>query len=212
MDISLENIENQLRFRCNYPYRWGKKQNDVWDAHTQFIYEISTWEKLIDTIKHEIAVHHFDKSTFFQYASNRWYNFWSAMAVEHIFMEIEGVKPALNHKDRLVDFSFFGINFDHKTSVFPRGFRQTIDYAQKHEAELLHWLYKNQSQQSRKHLENRLFLIVFAQNGEHWKLKAEISWLKSIILNYVATFDVSKLKTLEFSTHQAVSTIIWAIK
>ena len=210
--FSSTNIETQLRFRWKYPYRWGKKQNDVWDQNTQFIYETSTWEKLIETIKHKVETQHFDKHGFFQYAANRWYNFWSAMAVEQIFCEVEGIEPALNHKDRLVDFSLFGINFDHKTSIFPKGFGQTLFYAQQHEEELLYWLYKNQSQQSRKHLENRLFLIVHSQDGEHWKLKAEISWLKTIILKYVATFDPSKLKTLEFPTNKAVSGIIWAIK
>ncbi len=212
MQFSLENIETQLQYRCKYSYSWGKKQNDIWDRHTRFIYETATWEELIEIVKHKVETEHFKKREFFQYAANRWYNFWSAMAVERIFTEIDGIEPALNQKDRLVDFNLFGINFDHKTSVFPKGFRQTILYAQNHEEELLYWLYKNQSQQSRKHLENRLFLIVHAQDGEHWKLKSEITWLKSIILNYVATFEASKLRTLEFPTNKAVSGIIWAIK
>ncbi|HET8837688.1 MAG TPA: hypothetical protein VFM82_01685 [Flavobacteriaceae bacterium] len=212
MQFSLENIETQLRCRCKYAYRWGKKQNDSWDSHTQFIYETFFWEELVGKMKSKIENHYFDKNEFFQYAANRWYNFWSAMAVEQIFTEVEGIEPALSRKNRLVDFNLFGTNFDHKTSIFPKGFRQTLFYAQAHEEELLHWLYNNQSQESRKHFENRLFLIVYAQNGAHWKLKSEISWLKSIILNYVATFDASKLKTLEFPTNKAVSDIIWAIK
>lgn len=212
MHFSLETIETQLRFRCQYAYRWGKRQNDLWDKHTQFIYEKFLWEELVEIMKWKIETHSFDKNEFFQYAANRWYNFWSAMAVEQIFTEVEGIEPALNPKNRLVDFSLFGINFDHKTSIFPKGFRQTLTYAQAHEEELIYWLYKNQSQESRKHFENRLFLVVYAQNGTHWKLKSEITWLKSVILNYVATFDASKLKTLDFPTNKAFSDIIWAVK
>ncbi|HET8808847.1 MAG TPA: hypothetical protein VFM65_01100 [Flavobacteriaceae bacterium] len=213
MNFSSEHIETELQNRWKYPYQWGKRQNDEWDKFTNFIYETETWESLVEKMKNKTQIHQLDKNAFFQYAANRWYNFWSAVAVEKIFTEIRGVEPALNHKNRLVDFSIFGINFDHKTSVFPKGFGQTLHYAQTHTEEMLYWLYKNQSQQGRKHHENRLFIIVFNSNGEHWKLKAEISWLKSKILDYVATFEASKLTKLEFPTGKtAVSDIIWAIK
>ncbi len=72
-------------------------------------------------------------------------------------------------------------------------------------------MYQNQNKQGRFHLENRLFLIVYAKNGEHWKLKAEISYLRSVIENYVANFEVSKLKKLEFQNGKtAFSDLIWA--
>ena len=53
-----------------------------------------------------------------------------------------------------------------------------MDYAKNNPAELIQWLYSNQSQEGRKHLKNRLFLVLVDKNKEHWKLKAEISLLK----------------------------------
>jgi len=58
-----------------------------------------------------------------------------------------------------------------------------------------------------------LFLVVYAKNGQHWKLKVEISWLKLIIEKYVATFETSQLKRFEFHSGKTTfSDIIWAIK
>ena len=50
--------------------------------------------------------------------------------------------------------------FDHKTTVFPKGFGHTLDYAINHEEELISWLYEHQSSQGRLHYKNRLFVIV----------------------------------------------------
>jgi len=212
VSLSLYDIEQELKKRHPYAYEWGRKQNDIWDGYTNFIYKTPFWDEVVEVMKITIEAYNLDKKELFQYAANRWYNFWSAVAVEKIFTQIEGVTPAVNNKDRLVDFNLNGINFDHKTSVFPKGFKQTIYYTQNHKEELLYWLYKNQSQQQRKHLENRLFLMVYAEDGAHWKLKAEITWLQSIIQKYVSTFDASLLTPLQWKEKSALSDIIWAVK
>jgi hypothetical protein len=93
----------------------------------------------------------------------------------------------------LVDFTIKGISFDHKTSVFPKGFGKSISYAKDNPKELIEWLYENQSQEQRKHLKNRLFVVLFSSDGEHWKLKSEILWLEKIILEYLRNFDENKL-------------------
>lgn len=213
MNVDLIHIENQLENRLHYPYKWGQKQNDQWDSYTNFIYKTPDWEALVKLMKVTCEAYDLEKMALFQYAANRWYNFWSAMAVEKIFTEINGVKPALNTKNRLVDFTCFGIDFDHKTSVFPKGFDKTVFYAKTHKEELLYWFYKHQSQQRRKHLKNRLFLVVYAENGQHWKLKAKIQWLKSIIQHYISTFDASKLTKLQFENEKtALADIVWAME
>ncbi len=212
VNLDLENLQHQLQQRLAYPYKWGKKQNDEWDAYTNFIYKFSDWNVVVEAMKATVEAYQLDKRELFNYAANRWFNFWSAMAVEQIFTEIEGVTPSINLKDRLVDFNLRGIDFDHKTSVFPSGFQQTLYYAQNHHEELLYWLYKNQSKQQREHYQNRLFIMVYAEDGEHWKLKAEIDLLKQCIQKYVSTFDASKLQQLQFNGNAIVSDIIWAIK
>lgn len=212
-DLELENIEIELKKRWNLPYAWGRKQNDVWDKHSNFIYEIKDWDLLKERISRVSIIEKIDSQEFLNYAGNRWYNFNSAMAVEKIFKGINGIVPAQNPKNRLVDFKFFGIDFDHKTSIFPSKFKGDLKYAGQHPEKLIEWLYRNQSSQQRQHFSNRLFLVVYARDGAHWKLKAELVWLKNIIEKYSAAFEPSQLKSFVFSPGKTTySDIIWAIK
>lgn len=213
MEYDLKHIETQLKKRCQYPYQWGQKQNDLWDDYTRFIYQIKDWEELVEAMKICYAKHQLDKKMLFHYAANRWYNFWSAMAVEQIFTELKEVTPALNPKNRLIDFAINGIHFDHKTSVFPRKFPENIAYAKEHPREIISWLYKNQSQEQRKHLKNRLFIIVYDKTGAHWKMKAELSEMKSHIEKYVRNFSTEKLEIFDFEPpHKTYSDVIWILK
>lgn len=211
--VDLENIEKELKKRCQFPYKWFRKQNDLWDSYTNFIYKTPNWESLIRKISIVADTQGFDKQQIFQYAANRWYNFWSAQAVEQIFAEIDGVEPVAETKDSEKDFYLFGIPFDHKTSVFPKQFNKTFEYTQNHKNELIEWLYKNQSTQKRHHFKNRLFIVVFERNGEHWKLKAEISLLKKSIQKYAASFRREQLHSFTFAgEQQTLSDIIWVSK
>lgn len=202
-------VAEQLKNRWDYPYQWLRKQNDHWDAMTNFIYKTPVWQELIELIKLSVDAYEVDKRELFYYAANRWYNFWSAMLVERLFCQSEFVVPALNHKNRLVDFSLYGIDFDHKTSIFPKKYKSTLYYAQKHKADLIYWLYQNQSQQQRKHLANRLFIVVHNQDGEHWKLKADLPKLKKAVFKYLSTFSKENLVLVDLENHKAWSDIIW---
>ncbi len=211
--MNLPAIENELKKRCQYEYRWFRKQNNYWDRLSSFIYSTSSWDHLNEQIALIIATEKLDEKEFFQYCCNRWYNFWSAKAVEHIFAEMKEVIPNKNPKDRKIDFNLFGNDFDLKTSVFPKAFKQSLDFAKNNPENLISWLYKNQSKQSRFHLENRLFLIVYAEDGQHWKLKAEIYFLKQVIEKFVDTFENSQLKEFQFQQGKTtLADVIWAVK
>lgn len=212
-EIPFDLIEKELKKRHQYPYKWFRKQNNEWDRYTRFIYQTSNWETLIRKIAIIAESQQLDKHQIFQYASNRWYNFWSAKAVEQIFTKIDGIEPVAEEKDSEKDFYLFGIPFDHKTSVFPKQFGKTFEYAQSHKPELIEWLYKNQSTQKRHHLKNRLFLVVYDKSGQHWKLKAEISLLKKAIEKYVEGFKREQLHSVTFDDLQSsLSDIIWVSK
>lgn len=209
----LDYIEAELKKRWPYPDLWFRKQNDSWDAYSQFIYTVIDFEELIKHIALAVKTHKLNKKEFFYYAINRWYNFWSAIAVEQIFKNMPQVIPAINKKDRLVDFAIDGIQFDLKTSKFPKGFGKEIAFAKANPKALTLWFYNNQSKQKRYHLENRLFLVVHNREGEHYKLKAEISWLKSIVEDYVTTFAPANLIKLQLNPEKPIfSDIIWATR
>lgn len=208
--LNLIHIEEQLKNRWAYKYVWKRKQNNIWDGYTSYVYSTQNWEDLIPKMAQTVKEHNLDKHELFYYASNRWYNFWSAMAVEQLFTEIEGITPVADSKDREKDFYLYGKAFDHKTSVFPKGFGHDITYAKANELVLIQWLYKNQSSQQRYHLKNRLFVLVHDTNGEHWRLKAELFLIKKAIENYVSSYHEDQLQKVIFADHKtALSDIIW---
>ncbi len=195
MKQEIYQIEIELKKRLKYPYKWGKKQSDDFDKRTNFIYKVFYFDELVKKINQQFKQDNNYKSLA-NYALNRWYNFWSAMAVEKIFCSLPNVKPALNKYDKLVDFKINGIKFDHKTTVFPQAYNQSVQYAKNNTKDIVKWLYINQSQQQRQHYKNRLFIILHNSNGEHWKLKAEISLLEKYIINYVTNFSENSLTSL----------------
>ncbi len=204
--MDLQRLENELKKRLPIPYKWGSKQTDAKDKATNFIYETYSFKTLLERSKH------LDESMR-NYALNRWYNFWSAMAVENIFVSHPNIHANKNHRDKLVDFTINTIPFDHKTSIFPKGFGKSFSYAKENKKELIQWLYDNQSQEGRKHLKNRLFIVLYdGTKNEHWKMKSEITLLKSIIDNYVKKFSESKLIRLDFGDGKVLSDIIWVYK
>jgi len=212
MEPTLSQIECELRKRLPYPYEWGQKQSDYFDNQTNFIYRISFFDELLNEIKTRFKNNpEFEK--YFNYALNRWYNFWSAQAVEKIFCSLPNVTPALDEKDHLVDFSIGGFTFDHKTSVFPKSYDKTLKEAIVNTGDLIKWLYKNQSQERRMHLKNRLFIMLYSTISEHWKLKAEISWLKNEIENYMIGFNPHFLMKFNLEDgNETIADVIWAIK
>ena len=212
MLTGLNQIEGELKKRLAYPYKWGRKQNDYFDKLTNYVYGISLFDEVLKETEKRFS-NDKEHKNIANYALNRWYNFWSAQAVEKIFCSLPNVKPALDEKDRLVDFTIDGVKFDHKTSVFPQNFPFQIDEAIKKTDELIRWLYKHQSQQQRKHLKNRLFIVLYSNDGEHWKLKAEISWLRERIEKYMIGFNPAFL--LKFSlekNYDTLADVIWAIR
>ena len=195
-------LENQLKERLSFPYFWGRKQSNVWDDKTSFIYSTYTFKKLLEItngLDNDVK----------NYSYNRWFNFWSAVGIEKLFSLHDKVTPNINKYDKLVDFSINEVSFDHKTSVFPKGFNKTVEYAKENPQELISWLYLNQSQDGRKHLKNRLFIIMNDKNNEHWKLKAEIQLIKTQIDIYVENFNQSKLISLNIENEKILSDVIW---
>lgn len=212
MTAYLNQIERELKKRIAYPYKWGRKQNDYFDKLTNYVYGIPSFDDVLKETEKRFS-NNKEHQNIANYALNRWYNFWSAQAVEKIFCSLPNVKPAIDEKDKLVDFSIDGVTYDHKTSVFPKNFPYQIDEAIKRTDELIRWLYKNQSQQQRKHLKNRLFVVLYSSDSEHWKLKAEIIWLKERIESYMKGFNPHYLLKFPLEeNHDTLADVIWAIR
>ncbi|MGV8947375.1 MAG: hypothetical protein ACOH1N_13165 [Lutibacter sp.] len=211
--MDYKKLEEELKKRTELDYSWGKKQEDKFDKQTNFIYKTDSFESLLELVESNFK-DNLQYSDLKNYALNRWFNFWSAKGVESIFCEHENVTPHVDSFNKFTDFYIENIPFDHKTTVFPKGFGKSVPYAILHKKELINWLYENQSQQQRKHHKNRLFIVLvnYQNEGEHWKLKAEIHWLKEIISAYLLNFDQTKLHSFSFENKITKADIIWAIK
>ena len=127
-----------------------------------------------------------DKEHLFNYGLNRWYNFWSEDAVETIFNLLQNVQPIRNMRDFRADFKIQGIRFDHKTTAYPKGNKNSLQSTMKKPEYVIKWLYLHQSSEHRKHFKNRLFIVMHSTDKFHWKLKAEICWLNELIHKYVS--------------------------
>lgn len=205
--ITIAGIQEQLKLYLQHhpTASWGRAQNNHWDHQTNFIYALSEWNVLharLTSLDPPLA----------EYAAHRWFNFWSARAVEMAFAAQPGVQANLNRYDRLIDFTLRNIPFDHKTSIFPLKYPQSLTYAQRHPAHLIWWLYVNQSREQRYHLGNRLFIILYAGDGQHNRLRAEVIALSDLIQNYVASFTPSRLTRLTIQKQHILSDILWFIK
>lgn len=201
--MNWQSIEIQLKKVTHLP-SWGRKQNDEWDKRSSYIYSTNSFDKLLEIIVKE-------NQEFKNYVINRWFNFWSAKGVEMLFSEHKEIIANEDKYNKIVDFTLNGISFDHKSTVFPKQFPNSVDYALLHKKELLKWLYINQSKQGRFHIGNRLFVVLFAKDGQHWQLKKELTMLKPIIDNYITTFKPENLTILKSKSATIVTDIIWFI-
>lgn len=206
-NMQLSEIESELKQVKSMP-PWGRKQSDDWDKESNFIYDYPTYNELLTILKSKSKPEEFNN-----YVVHRWFNAMSALGVEKIFTSQQGVIANFNKYDKLVDFSIQNISFDHKTTVFPHGFGKDICYAEENPKELIQWLYKQQSLEGRFHLANRLFVVLYSSDGNHWKLRAELSELKPIIENYIQYFSKKNLHQFSFEKgKQTFSDIIWFCK
>lgn len=197
MNLTLEEIfqlEIELKKRWAYHYHRWRVQNDEWDKMTRFVYNIRERDACVEAIKRIYEEKNIrDKSGFFNYSANRRYNFRSAQWTENLFKLHENVVWEEDEHHQFIDFYIEWLPFDLKTSVFPREYNNSIEYAKENKWDLINWLYNNQSKQQRFHMKNRLFMIVHSQNWENRKLKAELRFLKPIIDEYLANYSKDNL-------------------
>lgn len=147
-------------------------QNEKYDKLSRFIYQVKTADECISAAeKYGVDVN---------YALHRWYNFATSKKCEEIFVKF-GAKKEEDEYHHSIDIYINKIAYDVKLTIYPHKLEQENVFLDLENAQdkdkLIRWLYEHQSQETRKHLKSRIF-IVCAGTGTYEKQKLKCDFIK----------------------------------
>ncbi|HQD92539.1 MAG TPA: hypothetical protein PK924_04625 [Bacilli bacterium] len=152
-----------------------KMQNNFLDRQTNFIYQCDTLDECLNQIN--------ERNVDREYALHRWYNYMTSIACENIFCDYGAV-----HEDDLynhdIDIYIDGVPFDVKLTVYPAKLsnRPYNLKTRQGKNQMIQWYYANQSQQARKQLLNRIYVVCDASSqAECLEMKSDFSLLREKI-------------------------------
>lgn len=181
-------IELEKAFHLLSP-DWSK-QNNYDDGRTRFIYEVENVDEIIRRCQGDEML--------FQYALHRWYNYKTSKHCEDLFC-LEGATRVKNQKDREVDIYIRGIPFDVKLTVYSNKFSfypSPLNTRELKDA-MCRWLYENQSQEQRKHLKNRIFIVCYGENKlDSFRLKMDFTQIREKIKQYLIYFQENEFNQI----------------
>lgn len=159
--------------------KWSK-QDDLSDVRSMFIYNAKTVDECIEKCKKY-------RISNINYVLHRWYNYRTSETCEELFEKYGAVREKKrNH--RLIDIYITGVPFDIKLTTFPEKIREKKLNLRRQEDRdfLIQWFYANQSQASRKHFANRLFVVCDGGSTyEDMLLKSDIPLLEKAVKKYM---------------------------
>jgi len=169
------NLEEDLKKCLSMINLDWKMQDNYQDKKTNFIYSCKTLDECLTKINEFSA----DK----EYALHRWYNYMTSIAAEYIFCDYGAIheKDVYNHD---VDIYINKVPFDVKLTIYPNQLN-TRPYDLKTRLgknQMIRWYYANQSQQSRKQMLNRIYIVCDDDLPiERLKMKSDFQLLKTKI-------------------------------
>ena len=184
-----------------------KMQNNYMDRRSNFIYKCNTLEECLK----QIQITGVDK----EYALHRWYNYMTSIACEYLFCEFGAThdEDIYNHD---VDIYINGIPFDVKLTIYPAklSHRPYDLKTRSGKNDMIKWYYANQSQQARKQMLNRLYVVCDGKDAyECLIMKSDFSILRqkiSAFMSYSIKNGVNKINIIDNGiTYSLQSDIIY---
>lgn len=184
-------------------------QNDGNDKETYFIYQAETLDECLKMIEAKGV----DKD----YALHRWYNYQTSVYCEYLFCDYGAVHDE-NIFSHDVDIYINGIPYDVKLTVYPNALRDNRrDYnlrSSRGKNKMIKWLYANQSQQGRKQLINRIYVMCDAETPyDRMRLKSNFTMLRRQIaayMNYIKTHEPNETEIVDGKrTYKVMSELIY---
>lgn len=203
----MANLEEELKKALQYINADWKMQNNYNDYRSNFIYQVETVEDCIREANNNwVSV---------DYALHRWYNYKTSDCCEKIFVENGAIKEE-DLKNKEIDIYINGESFDIKVTVYPQKL-STHPYDLKTRSgknAMIRWLYEHQSQQQRKHLKNRLFIVCDGKTPyESLCLKSDFDQIRKKVEAYMNVVQKDGFNELEIidgrNTYKVKSDIIY---
>lgn len=185
-----EDLEKDLQKTMQIISANWEMQNNNNDKETNFIYTVDSLEECLNEIERT--------SVNKEYALHRWYNYMTSIQCEYIFCEYGAVheKNQYNHD---VDIYIDGVPFDVKLTVYPAKLSsRPYDLSTRAgKNDMIRWYYANQSQQSRKQMLNRLYVVCDAPTSyENMVMKSNFDLMRqriSAYMKYVREHGINEL-------------------
>lgn len=158
---------------------WGR-QNNRYDRRSNFIYRVDTVDECLRKAQ-EFGI---DEN----YVLHRWYNFQTSIYCESLFVKY-GARKEKNSFNHDVDIYINDIPYDVKLTVYPAKLKRENTILDLHNQEdkntLIRWMYTNQSQEGRKHLKNRMFIVCNGKDAsQNLALKSAFDIIEPKVENY----------------------------
>lgn len=187
MQISQEELNKCADYLATH--KWGAIQNDKGDRETGFIYYINTYELLEKLCK-------LNESNF-DYAINRFYNFWCSANCEKMLCEL-GAEKVQDVKDHDKDIFIKKIPFDVKLTILSSRAPQCNLEIRDGKDKLIKWLIENASKESRQQNCNRLFIVCVAETYEEMqRLKSNQEKISKALFNFMKYYYNKELNKVE---------------
>lgn len=179
------NIELEIKKALQYIRPEWKMQNNYNDYKSNFIYRVKTVDECIREAE--------NNNIELQYVLHRWYNFVTSIHCEELFIEC-GAEKEEDLKNKEIDIYIDGVPFDVKLTVYPKALYNHPYNLKTREGKnkMIEWMYEHQSQQGRKHLKNRLFIV--CDGKEQYNslcLKSDFEQIKTKIQNFMQNIKIN---------------------
>lgn len=156
------------------------RQNNIFDRRSKFIYYTETVDECLLRAR-KINI---DEN----YVLHRWYNFHTSVYCEYLFVK-HGAEKEDDEYHHDIDIYIDGIPYDVKLTVYPAKLERENIFldlnCREGKNELIQWMYENQSQEGRKHLKNRIFIVCNGESAEEkMAKKSDFDTIEQKIVNY----------------------------
>ena len=170
-----------------------KMQNNYMDKRTNFIYQCETLASCLEKIRFTGVDKH--------YALHRWYNYMTSIACEYLFCDYGAIhdEDIYNHD---VDIYINGVPFDVKVTVYPAKLSNRPYNLKTRDGknQMIRWYYANQSQQARKQMLNRLYVVCDGKDSyECLVMKSDFTILREKIKAFMDYSLVNGVNTIQIS-------------